>query len=168
MDHILSLVRNITLFLLFGNLLANLFNGSSYRKYFNYVIGLIVLVLAAMPILTFLTGESTMENYLIQAVLEGEKSEAQAEIHLAGEETKEKIRDEYIRQIRELVSLSCGFPAEECDVELELADLENAFFQIERIRVYCPDVPIRVAAKIRDLSVQLGVPEEQIEFLVKE
>lgn len=50
MQEILEIVRRVTVFLLIATLLWDFFSGTEYKKYFQYVTGLIVIIMIMSPV----------------------------------------------------------------------------------------------------------------------
>ena len=49
MQEILAMVQKVTVFLLVSTLVMDLFSGTEYKKYLQYVVSLIVIVLVISP-----------------------------------------------------------------------------------------------------------------------
>lgn len=49
MQEILAMVQRVTVFLLVSTLVMDLFSGTEYKKYLQYVVSLIVIVLVISP-----------------------------------------------------------------------------------------------------------------------
>lgn len=165
MNEIVVFVKNVTLLLLLGNILTSLFGGSSYRKYFHYVIGLIVLVMAAAPVLSFFSGEEKLTAYLEKSVMATEENRMGSEIRLATEEAQEKIREEYKETIAEIVRKECSLTQDECWIEVVLSKEEGMEGQIQTVTVHVDEMPVRVTRHVSNLSLSLGIQTEQIEFM---
>lgn len=54
MQEILSMVQRVTVFILVSTLVTNTFSGTEYKKYLQYAVGLIVIVLVVSPIFRLL------------------------------------------------------------------------------------------------------------------
>ena len=54
MQEILSMVQRVTVFILISTLVINIFSGTEYKKYLQYAVGLIVIVLVVSPIFRLL------------------------------------------------------------------------------------------------------------------
>lgn len=54
MQEILSMVQRVTVFILVSTLVTNIFSGTEYKKYLQYAVGLIVIVLVVSPIFRLL------------------------------------------------------------------------------------------------------------------
>lgn len=54
MQEILSMVQRVTVFILISTLVINIFSGTEYKKYLQYAMGLIVIVLVVSPIFRLL------------------------------------------------------------------------------------------------------------------
>ncbi len=49
MQEILLMVQRVTVFILIATLVTNIFSGTEYKKYLQYAMGLIVIVLVVSP-----------------------------------------------------------------------------------------------------------------------
>ncbi len=54
MQEILSMVQRVTVFILVSTLVTNIFSGTEYKKYLQYAVGLIIIVLVVSPIFRLL------------------------------------------------------------------------------------------------------------------
>ena len=50
MQQIVSLVKNVVMFLLVATMLINLFSDSEYKKYIRYAVGIIVMIMVLSPV----------------------------------------------------------------------------------------------------------------------
>lgn len=82
MQDVLNMVRQVTFFLLIATLLVNLLSGSEYKKYIQYAVGLIVMVMVVTPVLKIVHRGFEVSFY-------DETSEIQEEI----KEQEKKMRE---------------------------------------------------------------------------
>lgn len=167
MQEIVHMVRNVTLFLVMGNILSNLFNGTKYRKFFTFITGVIVVVMVAVPIFTLLNDENTLESYLEKSILSIDQSDMKAEIRMAGEKMQQRVWEEYENQIADTVRAECGLSAHECMVEVNYYKKGEKEGSIKTIVIYAGKTPAGISVIIKNLSTKLGISEEQIELRVK-
>lgn len=94
METILTMVQRVTAFILIATLLTNLFQGTEYKKYFSFAVGLIVIALVLSSILSVFQKENIMNTVLIRLTMDQEQREKREEIRMFGEEYEERIRRE--------------------------------------------------------------------------
>ncbi len=98
MEEILVMVQRVTVFILIATLLANLFQGTEYKKYFSFAMGLIVIALVMTSVMSVFQREDAMGQMLNQFTLDLEQREEMEEIRLFGEEYEERLRREVMEQ----------------------------------------------------------------------
>ncbi len=98
MEEILVMVQRVTVFFLIATLLANLFQGTEYKKYFSFAMGLIVIALVMTSVMSVFQREDAMGQMLNQFTLDQEQREEMEEIRLFGEEYEERLRREVMEQ----------------------------------------------------------------------
>lgn len=98
MEEILVMVQRVTVFILIATLLANLFQGTEYKKYFSFAMGLIVIALVMTSVMSVFQREDDMGQMLNQFTLDQEQREEMEEIRLFGEEYEERLRREVMEQ----------------------------------------------------------------------
>ncbi len=98
MEEILVMVQRVTVFILIATLLANLFQGTEYKKYFSFAMGLIVIALVMTSVMSIFQREDAMGQMLNQFTMDQEQREEMEEIRLFGEEYEERLRREVMEQ----------------------------------------------------------------------
>ncbi len=95
MDEILHAVKNVTIFILLFSIISNLFSRSKYARYFRFIEGLIVILLVMMPLFSWFTGDTFLDDVLEQNVLETEKRFDEDELRMIGEKREEMLQREW-------------------------------------------------------------------------
>ncbi len=98
MEEILVMVQRVTVFILAATLLANLFQGTEYKKYFSFATGLIVIALVLTSVMSAFQREDAMGQMLNRFTLDQKQREEMEEIRLFGEEYEERLRREVMEQ----------------------------------------------------------------------
>lgn len=63
MQEILIMVQRVTVFILASTLVTDIFSGTEYKKYLQYVSGLIVIVLVILPVFQLLNKEIDIRQW---------------------------------------------------------------------------------------------------------
>lgn len=75
MQEILSMVQRVTVFLLISTLVTDLFSGTEYRKYLQYITGLVVIVLVLTPVFRLLNKGIDLRQWTDVTIQEGDWDE---------------------------------------------------------------------------------------------
>ncbi|MBP3702516.1 MAG: stage III sporulation protein AF [Lachnospiraceae bacterium] len=158
MEEVLKMVQNITAFLLIAGIISSLLKGGSYRKYFSYVTGLVVLVLFLSPVMSFLTGKSVVKTEFNGSRYEKEKDEFLQELQVISEQSKEAMLGRYENALKEQITLLCNQSGVHGEVLVSVSG-EGA---IEQIMISLRDdnpVPSRL---IGEIANTYGISEDVI------
>ena len=71
MQEILTMVQRVTVFILISTLVTNLFSGTEYKKYLQYAVSLIVIVLIISPFFELLNKGIDLHQWTDLTIQEG-------------------------------------------------------------------------------------------------
>ena len=71
MKEILLMVQRVTVFILIATLVTNIFSGTEYKKYLQYAMGLIVIVLVVSPFLKLISRGIDLREWTDLTIQEG-------------------------------------------------------------------------------------------------
>lgn len=71
MQEILTMVQRVTVFILISTLVTNLFSGTEYKKYLQYAVSLIVIVLIISPFFELLNKGIDLRQWTDLTIQEG-------------------------------------------------------------------------------------------------
>lgn len=95
MEEILHVVKNITVFILLFSIISNLFSRSKYARYFRFVEGLIIVLLVMVPLFSWFTDDSLLDDVLEKNLFEAEQSFDEDELRMLGEKREELLEREW-------------------------------------------------------------------------
>lgn len=84
MEVMLETVKNITVFILLFSIISNLFSKSQYGKYFEFIQGLIIIVLIMAPLLSWLSDGSILDRRLEENINAAEEESVRDELKMIG------------------------------------------------------------------------------------
>ncbi len=71
MQEILFMVQRVTVFILIATLVTNIFSGTEYKKYLQYAMGLIVIVLVVSPFFKLISRGIDLREWTDLTIQEG-------------------------------------------------------------------------------------------------
>lgn len=71
MQEILLMVQRVTVFILIATLVTNIFSGTEYKKYLQYAMGLIVIVLVVSPFFKLISRGIDLREWTDFTIQEG-------------------------------------------------------------------------------------------------
>ena len=71
MKEILLMVQRVTVFILIATLVTNIFSGTEYKKYLQYAMGLIVVVLVVSPFFKLISRGIDLREWTDLTIQEG-------------------------------------------------------------------------------------------------
>lgn len=95
MEGILHAVKNVTIFILLFSIISNLFSRSKYDRYFRFIEGLIITLLVMMPLFSWFTGDTFLNDVLGQNLFESEKRFDEDELRMIGEKREEMLERQW-------------------------------------------------------------------------
>lgn len=84
MEVVLETVKNITVFILLFSIISNLFSKSQYGKYFEFIQGLIIIVLIMSPLLSWLSDGGKFDRRLEENINAVEEESIRDELKMIG------------------------------------------------------------------------------------
>lgn len=104
MEQIFDIVKQITGVMLVFSLLLHIFSGTAYRRYFQFMEGLLILLVVAAPLFQQLKKEDIVEECFFKYERERNTREMQEEIERIGKKrekliTQEGQEDQYERDV---------------------------------------------------------------------
>lgn len=94
MEQIFDIVKQITGVMLVFSVLLHIFSGSSYRRYFQFMEGLLILLLAAAPLFQQLKKEDIVEDSFKKYQKQWEMREVEDEMERIGKRRENLITQE--------------------------------------------------------------------------
>lgn len=91
MDEMLYTVKNITIFVLLFSVVSNLFSQSKYRQYFDFIQGIVILILVMTPLFSSFTSEEFLDGYLRKNMSVMEQYSYEDELKMIGEERERML-----------------------------------------------------------------------------
>lgn len=92
MDEMLHTVKNITIFILLFSVVSNLFSQSKYRQYFDFIQGIVILILVMTPLFSSLTSEEFLDRCLSENMDVIERRSYEDELRMIGEQRERMLR----------------------------------------------------------------------------
>ncbi len=84
MEVMLQTVKNVTVFILLFSIISNLFSKSQYGKYFEFIQGLIIIVLIMAPLLSWLSDGGALDRRLEENMNAAEEESFREELKMIG------------------------------------------------------------------------------------
>lgn len=94
MEEMLHIVKNITIFVLLFSIVSNLFSKSKYQKYFDFVQGIILILLVITPLFTKFADGNLLDDLLQKNVFDMEENFHSDELKMIGEQRDRMLRGE--------------------------------------------------------------------------
>lgn len=101
MEEMLHVVKNVTVFVLLFSIVSNLFAKSKYQKYFDFIQGVILIILVMMPLFSWITGDDLMDGLLRENMSKVEEQFREDELKMIGEQREQMLEDGFERDGRE-------------------------------------------------------------------
>lgn len=101
MEEMLHVVKNVTVFVLLFSIVSNLFAKSKYQKYFDFIQGVILIILVMMPLFSWITGDDLMDGLLQENMSKVEEQFREDELKMIGEQREQMLEDGFGRDGRE-------------------------------------------------------------------
>lgn len=101
MEEMLHVVKNVTVFVLLFSIVSNLFAKSKYQKYFDFIQGVILIILVMMPLFSWITGDDLMDGLLRENMSKVEEQFREDELKMIGEQREQMLEDGLGRNGRE-------------------------------------------------------------------
>lgn len=101
MEEMLHVVKNVTVFVLLFSIVSNLFAKSKYQKYFDFIQGVILIILVMMPLFSWITGDDLMDGLLRENMSKVEEQFREDELKMIGEQREQMLEDGFGRKGRE-------------------------------------------------------------------
>lgn len=127
MSEIYSAVKNLIFFLLLTTVISNLLGKSSFKKYLNIFVGLIVILIVIKPILSWTNSVDKVDYYYDLNVYQSNSKDISAEIVGAEEGYQNEVVISYKGAIKNQIQVlieNYGLTVQELDVSIE-EDTEN-------------------------------------------
>ncbi|MDY3774131.1 MAG: stage III sporulation protein AF [Eubacterium sp.] len=101
MQQIFKMVQQVTSVMLVFSLLFHIFSDSSYRRYFQFVEGLLILLLLITPLVQYTKKQDFMENCFKVHQSEWQRQELEDEMEMIGKKREEWIKNQSREESRE-------------------------------------------------------------------
>lgn len=158
MEAIIKMVQNITAFLLISGIIGSMLKKSSYRKYFSYVSGLVVLILFLSPVMSLLAGKSVVKTEFNSSRYKKEKEEFLQELEVISEKSKQEMISQYEETLCNQVVMLCNRSGVTAEVKVRLTE-DSA---IERIEISVKDDKPLPSSLVGEIATTYGVEEDVI------
>ena len=164
MDTVLSVVRNVTIFMILSTIVGNLVSKSTYRKYFTFFTGIILIIIVIGPIMTMLKGDDLMSYFLKENQWKEYMNEKTVEFKVSGDLVSKEWLSSYEEQLEKGVRTyfeDQNLTVDDVDVKMSKKD----YGVISSIRVELVDAPNDVSEWLAKVSELYGVEEENIHLI---
>lgn len=164
MDTIYSVVKNVTIFIILSTVVGNLISKSTYRKYFNFFTGIILIIIVIGPVFTMLKGDDLMSYFLQENEWKQYMNEKTTEFQVSGDMVSDEWLKEYEEQLEN--GIRTYFQEQKFSVDKVTVKMSKKDYgAIESIKVILPDAPEDVSEWTKKLSELYGVNESQIDLV---
>lgn len=137
MELIIDTVKNLAVFLIFATVIKNLIGDSSYAKYTEFFIGLMMILILVGPLGKLFKMEGNLENFIQFNQINFDMKEAKNEL-FEGENTVDKaVLDQAEVKLEEQIETLAEKEAiyvNQCSIEL--SDEEETYGQICKIELW--------------------------------
>lgn len=103
MDYIYQAVKSIVIFLLLVTVLSNLLGQSSYKKYINIFVGLVLIIIVLTPILNIINSTDKVDQYFNQNMYKFNAQDMSEQLASADDSYKKIILKEYKESIEKQI-----------------------------------------------------------------
>lgn len=97
-EEILTVIKNITVFILLFSLITNLFSNSKYDRYFRFVEGLIVIIIVMAPLFSWFTSDRFLDECLDKNIFEMENRSYEDEIRVIEEQRDQMLKKSWMEE----------------------------------------------------------------------
>lgn len=97
-EEILTVIKNITVFILLFSLITNLFSNSKYDRYFRFVEGLIVIMIVMAPLFSWFTSDRFLDECLDKNIFEMENRSYEDEIRVIEEQRDQMLKKSWMEE----------------------------------------------------------------------
>lgn len=97
-EEILTVIKNITVFILLFSLITNLFSNSKYDRYFRFVEGLIVIMIVMAPLFSWFTSDRFLDECLEKNIFEMENRSYEDEIRVIEEQRDQMLKKSWMEE----------------------------------------------------------------------
>ena len=91
MEQILHIVKNLLIFILLFSIISNLFSKSRYHKYFDFIQGIIIIIIVMMPLFAWFTSDHVLDDSLMEIIREREEDTYENELKMIGEQRDQML-----------------------------------------------------------------------------
>lgn len=137
MEGLLDSVKSLAAYLLFVTVVKNMLGNSSYKKYAEFFMGLVLIILLIGPVTQLFSLDKAIDYYLEKNEFQWDYNEVENELRMAEEKRKEEIWADYERILEEragtLVSQEGLFLEK---AEFSLADHQEEGISIEGVSLW--------------------------------
>ncbi|MDO5521688.1 MAG: stage III sporulation protein AF [bacterium] len=95
MEYIYQAVKNIIIFMLLITVLSNLLGQSSYKKYINIFVGLVLIIIVVTPILKIINSNQKVDQYFHKNLYKINASDMTEQLNSADDSYKKIVLKEY-------------------------------------------------------------------------
>lgn len=99
MEVIFGMVRNVCAFVLLTTVVNNLMQGSVYRKYIRFFVGIVMLILVINPVMSLLSMDINFQDNISKYIEEAGRYEIYEEIKMGEQNAAEDILQEYEKSL---------------------------------------------------------------------
>lgn len=99
MEVIFGMVRNVCAFVLLTTVVNNLMQGSAYRKYIRFFVGIVMLILVINPVMSLLSMDINFQDNISKYIEEAGRYEIYEEIKMGEQNAAEDILQEYEKSL---------------------------------------------------------------------
>ncbi|MDE6636341.1 MAG: stage III sporulation protein AF [Lachnospiraceae bacterium] len=99
MEVIFGMVRNVCAFVLLTTVVNNLMQGSVYRKYIRFFVGIVMLILVINPVMSLLSMDINFQDNISKYIEEAGRYEIYEEIKMGEQNAAENILQEYEKSL---------------------------------------------------------------------
>ncbi|MDO5293102.1 MAG: stage III sporulation protein AF [bacterium] len=100
MEYIYQAVKNIIIFMLLITVLSNLLGQSSYKKYINIFVGLVLIIIVVTPILKLINSNQKVDQYFNKNLYKLNASDMTEQLNGADDSYKKIVLKEYKETIK--------------------------------------------------------------------
>lgn len=93
MEQMLHIVKNITVFILLFSVISNLFSKSKYQKYFDFIEGLMIIILVMTPLFAWFTSDRFLDECLKKNISSMEEESFREELEMIGGQRDQMLRE---------------------------------------------------------------------------
>ena len=138
MDVLLGMVRNVCAFVLLTTVVNNLMQGSVYRKYIRFFVGIVMLILVINPVMSLLSMDVSFKDNISKYIEDAGRYEIYEEVKMGEVNAANDIMQEYIESLdRSLEALMKEHNLYIVDSRWEIEDdySEDNFGEIDMVEV---------------------------------